>query len=256
MHSKERDEAIFIFGHELGHILNRDFTTNFTLLRLTKETNADRFGGCVAGALGVSWDHLQGLLSRIRGDIDEYYPILEHSLEAAREGFNRCGRIEIKSDEIKKPTVSAELDRATGNDDLKLDEGLANPKQDSIGYRFCNNTLSYVSIITAGRELDDPNNYSVRGWTNLRPGVCAEVIKYTRNSNFFYFAQGRDGGYWDGPVAFCIGTAESVNTGFVIKGSLSELEQAQCDPGRVRGFKSLRVDRNAKEQSINLVRTP
>ena len=43
---KARDQALFIFGHELGHILGRHFTTNSQLSRLNKETDADHFAGC------------------------------------------------------------------------------------------------------------------------------------------------------------------------------------------------------------------
>jgi hypothetical protein len=88
----DRDEAIVIFGHELGHLLDRDWTTNAKLTRLEKETRADHFAGCAAGALGVKWDKVRDILSRIRGDVDGYYPSREHSLEAARDGLDKCLR--------------------------------------------------------------------------------------------------------------------------------------------------------------------
>jgi hypothetical protein len=86
------EQATVIFGHELGHLLDRDFTSNAGLTRIQKETNADHFAGCAAGALGVRWESVQNILSRIRGDTDTDYPSREHSLAAAQAGFNDCLR--------------------------------------------------------------------------------------------------------------------------------------------------------------------
>ena len=90
--SSERDEAVVLFGHELGHLLGRHFTTQSDLSRLVKETEADRFGGCAASAMNAKWENVANLLGRLRGDYDTTYPSREHSIAAAREGFNRCGR--------------------------------------------------------------------------------------------------------------------------------------------------------------------
>jgi len=65
----DREQAIVIFGHELGHLLDRDWTTNRDLPKIKKETNADHFAGCAAGALGVAWGKVQDVLSRIRVSI-------------------------------------------------------------------------------------------------------------------------------------------------------------------------------------------
>ena len=86
-----REEAIVLFGHELGHILARHWTANSDLSRFEKETEADRFAGCAAGALGVSWSRVEDLLGRVRTDQDTSdYPGRERSLKVAREGFIQC----------------------------------------------------------------------------------------------------------------------------------------------------------------------
>ena len=85
-------EAIALFGHELGHLLNRHFTASSKLTRLKKETVADNFAGCAAGVMGVPFEHVEGLLSRIRGDVDTTYPSRTRAIKAAREGYNNCLR--------------------------------------------------------------------------------------------------------------------------------------------------------------------
>jgi hypothetical protein len=88
----DHEQATVIFGHELGHLLDRDFTSNVGLARIQKETNADHFAGCAAGALGVKWESVENILSRIRGDTDTDYPSREHSLATAKAGFDDCLR--------------------------------------------------------------------------------------------------------------------------------------------------------------------
>src|SRR5262249_34419949 len=46
---KARDQAIVLFGHELGHLLDRHWTSNVALSTLQKEQAADHFAGCAAG---------------------------------------------------------------------------------------------------------------------------------------------------------------------------------------------------------------
>jgi WD40 repeat protein len=94
--SKAHDEAIVLFGHELGHLLQRHWTVNSGLPRLTKETEADHFAGCAAGALGVKWEAVEDFLGRIRGDVDTTYPSREHSVAAAKDGFDHCQRAPVK----------------------------------------------------------------------------------------------------------------------------------------------------------------
>jgi hypothetical protein len=90
--SKSHDEAIFLFGHELGHLLLRHFTSNSALPRIRKEMDADHFGGCAAGALGANWENVADLINRIRGDFDTDYPSRANSLATARAGFDTCSR--------------------------------------------------------------------------------------------------------------------------------------------------------------------
>jgi hypothetical protein len=90
--SKSHDEAIFLFGHELGHLLARHFTSNSELPRLRKEIDPDHFGGCAAGALGANWEVVADLISRIRGDFDTDYPSRANSLATAKVGFDTCFR--------------------------------------------------------------------------------------------------------------------------------------------------------------------
>jgi hypothetical protein len=90
--SKSHDEAIFLFGHELGHLLLRHFTSSSELPRIRKEMDADHFGGCAAGALGANWETVADLISRIRGDFDTDYPSRANSLVTAKAGFDTCSR--------------------------------------------------------------------------------------------------------------------------------------------------------------------
>ena len=87
---RARDEATFLFGHELGHLLGRHFTSNGQLDRLEKEKEADRFAGCAAGALGADWTNIKEFISRIRGDVESSYPSRAQSLQIAKAQFDIC----------------------------------------------------------------------------------------------------------------------------------------------------------------------
>ena len=86
----EHDQAIFIFAHELGHILGRHFTVNKGLESLQKETLADQFAGCAAGRMGASWDNIEQLLRRLRPEVDGTYPSATHAIAFVKERFDRC----------------------------------------------------------------------------------------------------------------------------------------------------------------------
>jgi hypothetical protein len=122
------DQTVILFGHELGHILLRHWTANAGLSRLKKETDADHFAGCAAGAMGVDWDSVQNLLERIRGDVDTDYPSAQHSIEAARQGFQRCERaphrqkareirrrVDEEARQVDASTIRAALRSTIGN---------------------------------------------------------------------------------------------------------------------------------------------
>ena len=88
--SRARDQAVVIFGHELGHLLGRHFTSNIGLTSIQKETEADHFAGCAASVMNVDWNNVQDILRRIRPDTDTDYPSQAHSVEAARLGYDIC----------------------------------------------------------------------------------------------------------------------------------------------------------------------
>ena len=87
-----RDQAIVVFGHELGHLLGRHFTSNADMPQIQKETEADHFAGCAAAVMNVGWSSVQDILRRIRPELDTDYPSQAHSLEAAKSGYDVCGK--------------------------------------------------------------------------------------------------------------------------------------------------------------------
>ena len=165
--SKSHDEAIFLFGHELGHLLSRHFTSNSELPRITKEMEADRFGGCAAGALGTNWENVADLISRIRGDFDTDYPSRLNSLATAKAGFDTCSRhpepnptpafhsgvsigIEPGPGELAG-LIARELAKQFERAGFVLD-----PKRPTIIY------VIEVEPRTVGRNLDGPDDVIVR----------------------------------------------------------------------------------------------
>lgn len=87
----DRVQAIALFGHELGHLLNRDFLPPRNLSpRNQLETDADAFAGCAVAAGGGDWPSVENLFSRLRAEQDSFYPNRLQSLGAAHEGFERC----------------------------------------------------------------------------------------------------------------------------------------------------------------------
>jgi Trypsin-like peptidase domain len=86
-------QAIALFGHELGHLFNQDFTLNANLSPVEKETRADHFAGCAVARLNGDWSALESLFSRLRNENkDQFYPDRLTSLEAAKAGFEECGK--------------------------------------------------------------------------------------------------------------------------------------------------------------------
>ena len=109
-----RTQAVALFGHELGHILGRHFTSNAALPRAEKELKADAFAGCAVARAGGRWQELEDLFSRIRpaADTAGYYG-KDKSIAAVREGFTRCGG-----------KLKDEPQQARGLDSLLADLGL------------------------------------------------------------------------------------------------------------------------------------
>lgn len=87
----DRTQAIAIFGHELGHLLNRHFTAQRKLSTKVQETQADHFAGCAVARMNGDWAGLEDVLSRLRNVKDDEYPNRNESLAAARKGFETCG---------------------------------------------------------------------------------------------------------------------------------------------------------------------
>jgi hypothetical protein len=98
----DRVQAIALFGHEIAHHLHRDFTGS-NVPDIQKETRADQFAGCAVARLGGDWSTLENLFSRLREDIDSTYPSRLKSLEAAKQGFERCQGMAFS----KCPTVKS-----------------------------------------------------------------------------------------------------------------------------------------------------
>lgn len=89
---KDQIQAIALFGHELGHFVNRHFDTRQDLTLKEKETEADHFAGCAVARLKGSFSALESLLSRLRREEpDSSYPSRLASIESARNGFQDCG---------------------------------------------------------------------------------------------------------------------------------------------------------------------
>jgi TPR repeat protein len=87
----DRAQAIVLFGHEVGHLINRDFTgARKSVPQLTREREADRFAGCAAARMGLQFNQVSDLLSRLREENDSDHPSRLSSLEAARAGYNGC----------------------------------------------------------------------------------------------------------------------------------------------------------------------
>ena len=87
---QNRFQAVALFGHELAHFLNADFTTRKNVPRPEREADADRFAGCAVAKMGGDFTGLENLLSRIRLEKDTQYPDRLKSVENARAGFKSC----------------------------------------------------------------------------------------------------------------------------------------------------------------------
>lgn len=84
-------QATVLFGHEIGHLINRDYTgarKNMTII--SRETEADFVAGCAAARSGLKFIEVSNLLARLREDDDSDYPSRLKSIESAAKGFNSC----------------------------------------------------------------------------------------------------------------------------------------------------------------------
>ncbi|MDW9812099.1 hypothetical protein [Sinorhizobium meliloti] len=87
----QRDKAVFILGHELGHIMRQHLTERSSLTRLEMEKEADYEGACAVARLGGDWNTLLDVIAQNRDDADGDYPSAEHSTDIARVAFSECG---------------------------------------------------------------------------------------------------------------------------------------------------------------------
>ena len=88
---ESRDRAIFLLGHELGHISRHHLTSRKTISDLEKESEADFEGACAVARLGGEWAVVEELISRLRGEVDTDYPSAKTSMRLARAAFRECG---------------------------------------------------------------------------------------------------------------------------------------------------------------------
>ena len=93
----DRDQAIFVFGHEFGHFVRGHFFERKQIARDLKELEADRFGGCATARMKSNWSSVESLVSRIRPAAgDGYYPSATDSLATVKEGFAACGGLVVQ----------------------------------------------------------------------------------------------------------------------------------------------------------------
>ncbi|MEO0602200.1 MAG: M48 family metalloprotease, partial [Myxococcota bacterium] len=93
---RDKDEATFVFGHELGHFLGRHFTRS-DIDELAAETEADRFAGCAVALRDGTWPQVEAIVYRIRDkQRSGNYPNQKQSLAAARSGYESCSVIAPK----------------------------------------------------------------------------------------------------------------------------------------------------------------
>lgn len=93
----DRDQAIFLFGHEFGHFVRGHFFERRDIASKEKELEADQFGGCATARMGSSWDSVKSLVSKIRPpESDGFYPSASDSLAIVEGGFTGCGGKTVK----------------------------------------------------------------------------------------------------------------------------------------------------------------
>ena len=91
---KDEVQAVALFGHELGHFLNGDFTIRKQLPRAEQERDADRFAGCAVARQSGDFSRLEDLFSRLRLEKDAFYPDRLTSLQSAKDGFLNCSNLQ------------------------------------------------------------------------------------------------------------------------------------------------------------------
>lgn len=85
----QREKAIFVLGHELGHITRRH--TSSSMARIQMEREADYDGACAVAKLGGKWETLVDAIYQNRDDNPGDYPSARQSIEIAKVAFADCG---------------------------------------------------------------------------------------------------------------------------------------------------------------------
>lgn len=88
---KDEVQAIALFGHEMGHFFNGDFTVRKNFSRKQQEIDADYFAGCAVARISGDFAKLEDLFYRLRDEQEALYPSRLKSLESAKNGFSKCG---------------------------------------------------------------------------------------------------------------------------------------------------------------------
>ena len=170
----DRVQAIALFGHEFGHLLNQHYSSRSNIPRIQKETEADEFAGCAVARLGGSWDTLSSLLSRLRRENkDRDYPDRLTSLDAARRGFGNCGGALIAPHEQLDPLECESLPDGTVN--VRLVPQLGN---------FSRAELDHLSALLSC----DKYKYSM-GTAGIFPGRPMNVVAYSGVLDFRIIAK-------------------------------------------------------------------
>ncbi|MDN3571300.1 M48 family metalloprotease [Methylobacterium longum] len=138
----DRDQAIFVFGHEFGHFVRGHFFERREVARDRKELEADQFGGCATARMKSNWSSVQSLVSRLRPSRgDGFYPSAEDSVAVVKEGFEGCDGSVVRMCRVP-------------------DNGVA-----SWGFQ---------------KTIDKASNW--RGGGGNQPGYCAEAIAELKSS--------------------------------------------------------------------------
>ncbi|MBN9486844.1 MAG: hypothetical protein J0H44_06445 [Alphaproteobacteria bacterium] len=89
---RERMQKYWIFGHELAHILNRDFIQRQNESQLDKEKRADFWAGCAVARMKGDIKSLDEIVYKLRREKDDSdgYPDRETSLQLTRSGYQSC----------------------------------------------------------------------------------------------------------------------------------------------------------------------
>jgi hypothetical protein len=110
---RERMQGIWVFGHELAHILNRDFTVRRDVSPLERETSADLFAGCAVAKMKGDVKTLEDIVYKMRREKEGVsgYPDRAVSLAASRSGYDLCGGVQPAApvSPQPQPTVSYKI---------------------------------------------------------------------------------------------------------------------------------------------------